>query len=162
MMPSDDRDTTHPSRTAAPAPLAQMKETMARILEALTQQEECNRILLGGRELLSEAASVIHTQLTEITAMLRRLETPLAQAGEPGAWWDAVLKWGGYGLAAVLILWQVWGFFHPPETFEAFAGSLNTAVEQTYTQLPKSAQDLFAAAYRKHGYQVPGQAKGTK
>lgn len=156
-------ETVQPA-TAMKTQLEAIGQTLERIAEQLTQQEAWGDQVEAYTKLVTEACQVLHEQNRAIhqgvETMLQRGDLPRLTPGHPGwAHWRAVLGGGIMGAVLASAMWLWW----PTPPMQRLATSLDSVLVQQYGQLPKTAQEGIAEAYKRAGFQSPAtRHKGNK
>ena len=153
-----------PPAAAMQDTLASIQVTLAKLVRQDQKDKDLGMLMADCRDVMTEAVGMLHTQLTDVLALLDRLlQGSTAVPTKPGRirpWY-----WGASGAVVGLLLgaslW--WMASSRGARYEALAGALDGVLVQQYGVLPKGTQEALNAIYVQGHFQPPGQrVKGGK
>ena len=144
--------------------LASIQVTVAKLVRQDQKDKDLGMPMADCREVMTEAVGMLHTQLTDVLALLDRL----LQGSTPAPVKPARFRPWALGVTGLVLGLMVggsvwWMTSTRGARYEALAGALDGVVVQHYGALPKGVQEALHAAYVQGHFQPPGQrGKGNK
>jgi hypothetical protein len=154
-----------PPAAAMQDTLARMEITLAKLVRQDLKDRDLGMLMADCRTVMTEAVGILHTQLTDVLALLDRglQAAPAAPAPPPIRWARSWQIWVSGCCAGAALCGAVWWWWPTPAARQAaFAGALDGVLVQHYSSFSKSAQDALAVVYGQWQLQTPAQRRGNK
>jgi hypothetical protein len=151
----NDQFTRMAQTVATLAPVPQLVEA---IKTTLAQHGDAALLLADCRDTITEAVSVLHSQLTTVVQGVQALQAPPATPTRGSGGW---LVLAGACVALALMGAALWVWSVRP--YSQLGLSLDAALVQHYSQLPRPVQDSLTTIYGQYQFQPPGaRQKGSR
>jgi hypothetical protein len=140
------------------ATLAPVPQLVEAIKTTLAQHGDAALLLADCRDTITEAVSVLHSQLTTVLQGVQALQAPPATPTRGFMGW---LMLAGACAALAIMGAAIWVWSVRP--YSQLGLSLDAALVQHYPQLPRPVQDSLTTIYGQYQFQPPGaRQKGSR